>query len=98
MTTTPIIARVDDPLARDIEFFSKTEKLDKSAVIRRLLTKAVKEEKVDLALKRYRKDEISMAKAAEIAGIPLADMLRIAAENKIPIHYTRGDLLRDFKA
>ena len=90
--TTSIVARVEDPLARDIEFFSKTERLDKSAVIRRLLAKAVKEEKIDLALKRYRKNEISIARAAEIANIPLADMLRIAAENKIPLHYSKVDL------
>lgn len=96
--TTPIVARVEDPLAKDIEFFSKIEKLDKSAVIRRLLAKAVKEEKIELALKRYRKNEISIAGAAEIANIPLADMLRIAAENKIPLHYSKEDLLRDFKA
>ena len=96
--TTPIIARVEDSLAKDIDFFSKIEKLDKSAVIRRLLTKAVKEEKIDLALEKYRKKEISIAKAAEIANIPLADMLKITAENKIPIHYTKEDLLRDFKA
>ena len=96
--TTPIVARIEDSLAGDIELFSKIEKLDKSAIVRRLLTRAVKEEKLELALKRYRKNEISIAKAAEIAQIPLADMLRIAAENKIPLHYTKEDLLRDFRA
>jgi len=93
--TTPIAARVEDPIARDIEFFSKTEKLDKSAVIRRLLTKAIQEEKIELALGKYRKNEISIARAAEIANIPLSDMLRIAAENKILLPYTKEDLLRD---
>ena len=96
--TTPIVARVDNLLAKDIEFFSKTEKLDKSAVIRRLLAKALKDETIELALKKYRKNEISIGRAAEIADTPLADMLRIAAENKIPLHYTKEDLLRDFKA
>ncbi len=96
--TTPIVARIEDSLAGDIEFFSKIEKLDKSAVIRRLLTKAVKEEKLELALEKYRKNEVSLARAAEMAQLPLADMLRIAAENKIPLHYTKEDLLRDFKA
>ncbi len=96
--TTPIVARVESKLAKDIEYFSKIEKLDKSATIRRLLTKAVKQEKMNLALERYRKDEISIARAAEIANIPLADMLRKAAENKIPLHYNKEDLLRDFKA
>lgn len=95
--TTPIIARVEDSIAKDIEFFSKVEKLDKSAIVRRLLSKAVKEEKIDFTLKEYRKNKISIARAAEIAKIPLTDMLRIAKENKIPLHYTKEDLLRDFK-
>lgn len=94
--TAPIVARVEDSLARDIEFFSKVEKLDKSAVIRRLLTKAVQQEKIDYVLKKYRKNEISLSRAAEIADIPLIDMLRVVAENKVPIHYTKEDLLRDF--
>ncbi|MBU0980213.1 MAG: UPF0175 family protein [Nanoarchaeota archaeon] len=96
--TTPIIARVEDSLARDIEFFSREEKLDKSAVVRRLLSKAVRQEKIDLALKRYGEEEISLARAAETAEIPLAEMLALAAKKKISLHYTQDDLLRDFGA
>lgn len=96
--STSIVARIEDKLARDIEFFKKKEKLDKSAVIRRLLSRAIKEEKIDYALNSYRNREISIAKAAEIAEIPLADILRIAADQKIPVNYTKNDLMRDFKA
>lgn len=93
-----VVARIEDKLAKDIDFLQRKEKLDKSAVIRRLLTKAVKEEKIDYALTMYRNKKISIAKAAEIAEIPLVDMLTIAAEHKIPVHYTKNDLMRDFKA
>ncbi|HLD07042.1 MAG TPA: UPF0175 family protein [Candidatus Nanoarchaeia archaeon] len=54
-----------------------------------------KEEKVEYALDKYRKKELSLARAAEITGIPLADMLKIAAEQGIPIQYTKHHLLRD---
>lgn len=96
--STSVVARIEDNLAKDIEFLQKKEKLDKSAIIRRLLARAIKEEKIDYALNRLKKKEISVAKAAEIADIPLADMLRIATEHKIPINYTKDDLIRDFKA
>lgn len=96
--TTPIIARVDEPLANDIEFFSRLEKLDKSAVIRRLLARAVKEEKLELAMKGYMKKEISIGRAAEIAEIPLADMLKIASERNIHVNYSLESLEADFKA
>ena len=96
--STSIVARVEDALAKDIEFLQQKEKLDKSAIIRRLLARAVKDEKIEYALGSYRKKEISLARAAEIAGIPLADFLKIAAEQGIPMHYTKHDLLRDLHA
>ena len=56
---------------------------------------STKEEKIDLALSRYSNKEVSLARAAEIAKIPLVDMLRIAAEKKVPLHYSKEDLLKD---
>lgn len=51
-----------------------------------------------IALEKYKKRQVSLWKAASIAGIPLADMIQIAAKNKIPISYTKEDLIEDFKA
>ncbi len=58
----------------------------------------INQEKLELALDKYRKREVSLGKAADIAGVPIVLMMEIAAENKIPINYTKEDLLRDFKA
>lgn len=49
-------------------------------------------------LKKYKQKEISLGRAAELAGIPLADFIKIAADRKIHLNYDQQDLKRDFIA
>ena len=50
------------------------------------------------ALEKYSKREVSLGRAAELAKIPLADFMEIAAKRKIPINYTEENLRQDFEA
>lgn len=93
-----VIARVPKEIKKEIEFFAKQEQTDKSSIIRKLLTFAVKQKRLEYALNEYAERKVSVGKAAELAKIPLADFMMIAAERKIPINYTKEDLERDFKA
>ena len=93
-----VVARVPSEIKKDIEFFAKQEQTDKSTVIRRLLTAAVKQKKLDYALKEYAERKVSLGKAAEFAKIPVSDFMEEAAKHHIPINYTKEDLRRDFKA
>lgn len=96
--TENIAARIPDDIAKDIDYVAKAEKTDKSKVIRELLSEAVKEKLVDMALKKYSKRLVSLGRAAELAKIPLADFMKIAADRKIPVNYSVTSLERDFKA
>ena len=93
-----VIARVPIEIKKEIEFFAKLEQTDKSNVIRKLLTSAVKQKRLDYALKEYSKRSISLGKAAELAKMPVSDFMEEAAKNNLPINYTKEDLKRDFKA
>ena len=93
-----VVARVSKDLKKDIEFFARQEQTDKSDIIRKLLTNAVKQKKLEYALNQYAKREVSLGRAAEIADIPLADFMSAAADRKIPINYTVESLEADFKA
>ena len=53
-----ITTRVDDQMAKDIEFFSRTEKLDKSTITRRLLATSLKQKKLNYVLEKYKNGEI----------------------------------------
>lgn len=93
-----VTTRVDDDTAKEIEFFAKKEKMDKSTITRRLLTRALEEERLDYALDRYKKGEITLGKAAEIAKKDLREMMVIAAKRSIPFQYSTKELKEDFRA
>jgi len=59
--------------------------------------KASEEVRKLIALELFRENVISMGKAAEIAGIPLAEFMELSAKRGIPMHYTIEDLEADRK-
>lgn len=93
-----VAARIPDSVSYDIDYVAKEEKTDKSKVIRELLSTAVKGKLADLALEKYSKRLVSLGKAAEIAKVPLADFMKLAAERGVQLNYSLGSLEKDFKA
>lgn len=96
--STTITTRVSEDVEKDIAFFSKEEHTDRSTLVRTLLSTALTERKITYALKKYQEKEVTIGKAAELAGVPLRRMLQIAADRGIPFQYTTDDLLKDFQA
>ncbi|MBI2143332.1 UPF0175 family protein [Candidatus Woesearchaeota archaeon] len=93
-----VAARVPESVVKDIGFVAKEEGTDKSKVIRELLSTAVREKLLELALEKYSKRLVSLGRASELARVPLADFLKVAAERKIPLNYSLDSLEKDFKA
>lgn len=93
-----IAARLPEEIVRCIDYVAKEENTDKSKVIRELLSNAVKERLIDLALEKYSKRRVSLGRAAELARIPVADFMIRAAERKITLNYSVESLEKDFKA
>jgi predicted HTH domain antitoxin len=48
-----------------------------------------------LALELFREDLVSLGRAAELCGAPLAEFMEFAAERDVPLHYTEDDLTQD---
>lgn len=48
-----------------------------------------------LALELFRERTISLGRAAELCGVPVAEFMQFAAEREVPLHYTLEDLERD---
>ena len=93
-----ITMRVDDEMAKDIEFFSKLKKLDKSSITRRLLARSLEEEKLEYVLEQYKNGNMTIGKAAEIVGKDIMEMMLIAAKKDIPFQYSLKELREDLKA
>lgn len=93
-----ITTRVPDDIEKKIENISRIEHLDKSTVVRRLLCDAIQEWMIEHALAQYKDGKITIGRAANIAGIPLREMIAIASKKGIPFQYGLDDLEEDFRA
>lgn len=78
------MAEINVKLPEEILATAKVRKEKASQEVRKLL-----------ALELFRERAISMGKAAEIAGISLAEFMELSATRGIPIHYTKEDLKKD---
>lgn len=71
-------------LPEDILFATKVKEDDVSDAIRKIV-----------ALELFRERSISMGKAAEIAGMSLAEFMEHSSQKEIAVHYTLEDLNED---
>ncbi len=92
-----ISVRIPEEELRKIEQISKQEKTSKSEVLREVLDLGIKNKKLEIALTKYRNEEVSVGKAAELAEIPLTKFMDILVERDITFHYAIEDLEEDFK-
>ena len=48
-----------------------------------------------IALELYRKDKVSLGRAAELCHMPLEQIMEFAAQHNASLHYAAGDLEED---
>ncbi len=81
---TNVQVRIPDDLLHEIEEISESMHTSRSEVIRRLLHEGISKEKLEMAVKRYVDDEVTLCKAAEIAGVSVSKFAEYAGEKEIP--------------
>jgi predicted HTH domain antitoxin len=69
---------------------SKEERSDLSKAVRDLVTRG----RVLLAVERYKKGEASLGKAAELAGLPVGQMMTILTEFGVESRIEKDDYLQ----
>ena len=75
------------------EFFSqitKEERSDLSKAVRDMVTRG----RILLAVERYKKGEASLGRAAELAGLPLGQMMMVLTEFGVESRLEKEDYLR----
>jgi predicted HTH domain antitoxin len=78
------------------EFLSeitKEERSDLSKAVRDMVTRG----RILLAVERYKKGEASLGKAAELAGLPLGQMISVLAEFGVESKLEKEDYLQGLK-
>lgn len=71
-----ISIRMDEDNYEFLDRLTKEEKSDLSKAVRELMYKG----RVMLAVERYKKGEASLGKTAELAGVPIGQMIVVLAE------------------
>jgi predicted HTH domain antitoxin len=89
MTKTMSI-RMDRDNYEFLAEISKEERSDLSKAVRDLVTRG----RVLLAVERYRKGEASLGKAAELAGLPVGQMMTILTEFGVETRIEKVDYLQ----
>lgn len=88
-----ISIRIDEELKREIDHLARY--MDKSSFVRNVMHIGVEQYKIELAIQRYMKGELSTWKAAEIAGISLRRMMEILKTRGVDMHYSEKSLKED---
>jgi predicted HTH domain antitoxin len=98
MSKKHVTARISEDLYEAIERLRDKERLDRSTAVARLLERGVEDWRNDTAIRRYRDGDVSLGRAAEIAGVSLWRFLDILEDRRVEVNYTEADLGTDLAA
>ena len=87
--------RLPESLIADLEKMEKVEQTDRSTALRKLLYSALRDWKLDYYSQEYGKCRMTLAKAAEEAGVTIWEMMACLRQKKIPAQYDLDDLKHD---
>ena len=74
--TKTMSVRMDRENYEFLSAISREEQSDLSKAVREMVTRG----RILLAVEKYRKDEVSLGKASEIAGLPVGQMMTLLRE------------------
>ena len=87
MKTAALSVRMDASEARQVDACAKQSGLDRSALLKQLIRTGLKQHRMDQAVQAYCAQEISLSRAAEIAGVCTRDFLSRMGTNGIELNY-----------
>jgi predicted HTH domain antitoxin len=90
-------ARLPAELVRDLETIEGVEQSDRSTTVRKLLYNAIKDWKLEYNARLYGDGKLTLAKAANSAGISLWEMMDYVRKRKISAQYDLDDFQKDLK-
>ena len=89
--------RLPSELVRELAFIEEVEQSDRSTSVRRLLSKAIQQWKLEHYVRLYGDGKLTLARAARDAGVSLWEMMDYARARKVPAQYDLEELQRDLR-
>ena len=84
-------------LVRELELIEDVEQSDRSTTVRRLLSRAIQQWKLEHYVRLYGDGKLTLARAAREAGVSLWEMMDYARARKVPVQYDLEDFQRDVR-
>lgn len=97
MATTTVSARLEEEEVKALEALSDLSGFDRSTLMKTLLRKGIADMNLELATELYRKEEATLSRAAEIAGISQWDFISRMKERNLTLHYDVDDYEKDLE-
>jgi TDG/mug DNA glycosylase family protein len=92
MKTEQINIRLEPDLVAALERVAREESLDRGTVIRRLLENSIRRWELERALRGYQREELSLGRAAEDAGLTQWELMDLVREAGIAYPLEPGDV------
>ena len=87
--------RLPETVVRDLEAIEQVEQSDRSTTVRKLLSRAIQDWKLEHYSRLYGSGKLTLARAAREAGVSLWEMMDHAKNRKITAQYDLEDFQRD---
>jgi predicted HTH domain antitoxin len=98
MPSTTISARLDTEEAALIESLAEEEGCDRSTLIKSLLRRGIRALRLEKAVASYSAEEMTLSRAAEVAGISIWDFMALMPAKKLDLHYDVVEFEEDLRA
>jgi len=92
-----VMTELPDVIMKEITRWAEEEGIDKSVLLRKIIEEGMKGWKMNKALEMYKARRVTLWRAAEIAGVSLAEMLEELPRRKIVFQYDLDDLREDLE-
>ena len=89
--------RLPAALVRELELIADVEQSDRSTTVRKLLSNAIRQWKLEHYVRLYGDGKLTLARAARDAGVYLWAMMDYACARKVPAQYDLEDLKQDLR-
>lgn len=87
MPSKTISTRLDPEEVDQLEALVEQSGTDRSTLVKLLLRRGMKAQRLETAVDAFRKDEVTLSRAAEIAGIDPWDFIARMAPLGLDLHY-----------
>jgi predicted HTH domain antitoxin len=95
MKTVTLSLRMETDEVRMLDEAAAKDGLDRASLLKRLLRRGYADYRCETAYAAYRRGEVSLSRAAEMAGLSLYDLLSRFPAGRLELNLTAEDLRRE---